>query len=187
MIYWELFVSFFQIGILSFGGGYAALPLIEQEIIDGRGWMTTKEFIDVLTMSEMTPGSLSINAATFVGNHVSGIRGGIAATLGVVTPSVVIVLLLAVLYYKFRNMTLVQGVIQGLRPAVVALIAAAGMTILLTSLFGDSSGAAAQFANVDFISVALIAACLALFRKTRLGPIQVMALAGAVGILVFSF
>lgn len=185
MIYWELFVSFFQIGLLSFGGGYAALPLIEQEIIDGRGWMTTKEFIDVLTMSEMTPGSLSINSATFVGNHVAGIQGGIAATLGVVFPSAVIVLILAILYYKYRNLTMVQGVIQGLRPAVVALIAAAGMTILVTSLFGSTSGSI-QLANLDVLSVALIAGCLALFRKTRLGPIQVMAIAGVIGIVAFS-
>ena len=186
MIYWELFVSFFQIGMLSFGGGYGALPLIEQEIIEGRAWMTTKEFIGVLTMSEMTPGSISINSATFVGNHIAGIPGSIAATLGVVTPSVVIVLLLAVLYYKFRNISMVQGVIQGLRPAVVALIAAAGVTILIASLFGESTFPV-DFGNLNVISVLLIAGCLWLFHKTKLGPIQVMMLAGVIGMIAFSF
>lgn len=186
MILWQLYLTFFKIGILSFGGGYGALPLIQQEVIESRNWMSGKEFIDVLTMSEMTPGSLSINSATFVGNHLAGVPGGLVATLGVVTPSVVIVLLLAILYYKFRTLRMVQGVIQGLRPAVVALIAVGGFSILATSLFGTNEFPI-PVGNLNIISVILIAICLYLFRKTRLSPIQVMVMAGVVGIIVFSF
>src|SRR5699024_6579098 len=138
MLFLELFTSFFRIGILSFGGGYASLPLIEQQIINNRGWMTAQEFIDVLTISEMTPGAISINAATFVGTHMAGIPGALVATFGVVLPSLIIVLLLAMLYFKFQDIEMVQGVIQGLRPAVVALIATAGVTIFLTA-FVDSA------------------------------------------------
>lgn len=184
ILLWELFLSFLKIGTFSFGGGYGALPLIEQEIIVGHKWMTNKEFIDVITMSEMTPGSLSINGATFVGNHVAGVKGAIVATLGVVLPSAVITLALAVLYYKFKDIDLVQGVIQGLRPAVVALIAVAGVAILSTSLFG---GGATQLGNLDIVSVLMIAGVLGLFYKTRLGPIHVMVLAGILGIFIFQF
>lgn len=186
MIFWELFTSFFRIGILSFGGGYASLPLIEQQIIEGHGWMTAKEFIDVLTISEMTPGAISINAATFVGSHVAGIPGSLVATFGVTLPSFIIVLILAALYFKFQNMQMVQGVIQGLRPAVVALIATAGVTIFLTALFG-SSEMPLNFANLNYISLALVIGCLVLFRKTKLGPVQVMLLSGVLGMVIYSF
>lgn len=186
MLFLELYLSFFKIGILSFGSGYGALPLIQQEIIEGRGWMTSKEFIDVLTMSEMTPGSLSINAATFVGNHLSGIAGGLVATLGVLTPAVLTILALTMLYYKFRNLRIVQGIIEGLRPAVVALIAMGGLTILLTSLFGTNEGPFLA-KNINYLSIVLIGAALWLFHKTRLGPIKVMLLSGIVGLIVFSF
>src|SRR5690625_2590009 len=108
MIYWQIFISFFKVGLFSFGGGYAALPLIEEEIIQGRGWITNQEFIDVLTMSEMTPGSIAINAATFVGNNVLGIPGAVIATTGVVAPSIIVVLLLASFYYKYQNLKVIQ-------------------------------------------------------------------------------
>lgn len=186
MLFLELFISFFKIGILSFGGGYAALPLIEQQIIDVRGWMTAQEFIDVLTISEMTPGTISINAATFVGTHVAGIPGAITATLGVTMPSLIIVLILAFLYFKYQDIEMVQGVIQGLRPAVVALIATAGVTIFLTALFGTAE-MPINFAQLNLISLALVIGCLILFRTTKLGPVKVMLLSGLVGMVVYSF
>jgi len=185
MLFLELFTSFFRIGILSFGGGYASLPLIEQQIINNRGWMTAQEFIDVLTISEMTPGAISINAATFVGTHMAGIPGALVATFGVVLPSLIIVLLLAMLYFKFQDIEMVQGVIQGLRPAVVALIATAGVTIFLTALFG-SAEMPLNFANINFISLALIIGCLILFRTTKMGPVKVMLLSGLIGMVVYT-
>lgn len=185
MIYLQLLVSFFQIGLFSFGGGYAALPLIQQQIIEVRGWMTPQQFVDVLTISEMTPGPIAINAATFVGNQVAGVSGGIVATVGVTLPSLIIVLTLAHFYFKYQNIRMVQGVIQGLRPAVVALIASAGMTIFLTALFGQGSFPI-DISNINWISVVLFSIGVFLLRKSRFGPIQVILLSGLAGVIIYS-
>lgn len=186
MVYLELMIAFFQIGMFSFGGGYAVLPLIEQQIIENRGWMTPEQFVDVLTISEMTPGPIAINAATFVGNQLAGVMGGIAATIGVVLPSIIIVLTLAYFYFKYQNLRMVQGVIQGLRPAVVALIASAGLTIFLTALFGTSSFPVA-FGDLNWISVILFIIGVLLLRKTRFGPVQVILFSGIAGLIIYSF
>ncbi|WP_027108237.1 chromate transporter [Lacticigenium naphthae] len=185
MILVDLLISFFQVGLFSFGGGYAALPLIQEQIIYKRGWMTAQEFVDVLTLSEMTPGPIAINAATFVGNRVAGIPGGIVATIGVTLPSVFIVLLLATLYFKFQNLSLVQGVIQGLRPAVVALIGSAGLSIFLTALFGEGKFPI-EFSQINWISVLLFSISIGLLRKTRFGPIQIMLFSGVAGLLIYT-
>lgn len=186
MIFLRLLWSFFQIGLFSFGGGYAALPLIEQELIYAQGWISPQEFIDILTLSEMTPGPIAINAATFAGNQVAGVLGGIVSTIGVSLPSILIVQLLAYIYFKYRKLNLVQGVIQGLRPAVVALIASAGVTIFITAMFGGSNWPVA-LDQVNWISVFLFAVGLLIMRKYRASPIQVMALTGAAGVIIYSF
>ena len=136
MIYWELIWSFFQVGLLGFGGGYAAMPLIQHQVVELHPWMTMTEFSDLLTISQMTPGPIAINAATFVGTRVAGIPGALAATIGCVLPSCVVVLALAVLYARYRRLALIQGVLSGLRPAVVALIAASGLSIVYLTFFG---------------------------------------------------
>lgn len=186
MILIELFISFFQIGLFSFGGGYAALPLIEQELIHAQGWITNQQFIDVLTLSEMTPGPIAINAATFAGNQVSGIIGGIVATIGVTMPSVIIVQILAFFYFKYKNLTMVQGVIQGLRPAVVALIASAGLTIFMTAMFGHSNWPVAV-QDINWISVGLFALAIFFMRKWKASPIKVMIITGVLGGIIYSF
>lgn len=186
MIYLELFLSFFQIGLFSFGGGYAALPLIEQELIHAQGWITNQQFIDILTLSEMTPGPIAINAATFSGNQIAGIAGGIIATIGVTLPSVIIVQILAYFYFKYQNMTIVQGVVQGLRPAVVALIASAGLTIFLTAMFGQSDWPV-DIANINLVSIVFFSVAIFLMRKYKASPIQVMLITGVAGGIIYSF
>lgn len=109
MVLLKLFWSFVQIGLFSIGGGYAALPLIQQQVVDIHGWLTMTEFADVITIAEMTPGSISINSATFVGTKIAGMPGAVIATIGCVLPSFVIVLTLAFCYYKYKNLTVVQG------------------------------------------------------------------------------
>ena len=136
MIYLELLWSFFQIGLFSIGGGYAAMPLIQNQVVDLHPWLTMQEFADIMTIAEMTPGPIAINTATFVGIQVAGIPGAILATVGCVMPSCVIVLLLAFLYYRFRGLSLVQGILSGLRPAVIAMIASAGISLILMAFFG---------------------------------------------------
>ncbi len=184
MIYLELFWSFFQVGLFSFGGGYAALPLIQEQVLESHKWLTQIEFMDVLTISQMTPGPIAINAATFVGTKVAGFPGSIVATIGCITPSCIIVLVLATLYYKYKGLNMVQGIIKGLRPAVVALIASAGFSIFMTALFGKDT-LPIQLSDISWIAVALFAACLFILRKFKWNPIYVMLLAGAAGVIVY--
>lgn len=181
----QLFWSFVKIGALSFGGGYAVLPLIESEIVMELGWLTPEEFIDILTLSEMTPGPIAINAATFAGNRIEGIIGGIVATTAVVLPSFVITLILAYIYSKYSNLEIVQGVIAGLRPAVVALIASAGVTIFVSAL--TTSGETTNgLASINWINFAIFALGTFLIRKYRLSPIQVIILGGLLGGIIYT-
>ena len=103
MIYWELFWSFVKVGAFCVGGGYASMPLIQAQVIDEHGWLTMQQFIDIFTISQMTPGPIGINAATFVGTKVAGLPGAVCATVGFVFPSVIIVLILAHLFFKYGN------------------------------------------------------------------------------------
>lgn len=184
MILLELFWSFFQVGLFSIGGGYAALPLIQNQVVINHAWLNMSEFTDIITISQMTPGPIAINSATFVGTRIAGLGGAIVATLGCVLPSFIIVLLLAMLYKKYKNIKYVQGVLKSLQPAVVGLIASAGLVIVQNALFG---GDAISFGSIDFIALALIAVCIAVLRKTKFDPIFVMIGAGVIGGLVYSF
>lgn len=179
MAYLALFWSFFQIGLFSIGGGYAAMPLIQEQVVGRNGWLSLGEFADVVTLSQMTPGPIAINAATFVGIRVGGIGGAVVATLGCIAPSCIIVLILAKLYYKYRSLSLIKGVLAGLRPAVVALIAAAGMSILTLSFWG--TGAEIGPASTDWVAIVLFAAGFFVLRKWKPNPIFVMLGAGALG------
>lgn len=184
MIYIELFISFFLVGLFSFGGGYAALPLIQEQTIAVHSWLSQTEFMDILTIAEMTPGPIAINTSTFVGTRVGGIPGAIIATLGCITPSCIIVLILAALYYKYKGLTMVQGIIKGLRPAVVAMIASAGLSILTTALFNKEMYQI-RLSDLNWIAAAMFLACLFLLRKFKLNPIHVMLIAGAAGIIIY--
>lgn len=109
MIYFQLFLSFFQIGLFSFGGGYAAMPLIQGQVVQGHGWLSMSEFTDLITISQMTPGPIAVNSATFVGIKIAGIPGALAATFGCILPSCILVTLLAKLYLKYREMAMRPG------------------------------------------------------------------------------
>ena len=125
MIYIRLFFAFFQIGLFSFGGGYAAVPLIQHQIVETNHWLEMSQFADLITIAEMTPGPIAINSATFVGQQIAGFPGAVICTLGCIFPSFIIVLLLSFLYMKYRNLKTMQGILTGLRPAIVAMIACA--------------------------------------------------------------
>ena len=101
---WQLFLSFMQVGMFSIGGGYAAMPFIRSQVVSVHGWLTMSEFTDLVTIAEMTPGPIAVNAATFVGNRLAGFTGAIVATMGCILPSCLIVSLLAYLYRKYRQM-----------------------------------------------------------------------------------
>ena len=125
MIYLQLFLSFLQIGALSFGGGYAAMPLIQAQIVTEHQWLSMSEFTDLVTIAEMTPGPIAVNSATFVGTKIAGIPGALVATAGCILPACILVTLIAKLYLKYRNIAVLQSVLGSLRPAVVAMIASA--------------------------------------------------------------
>ena len=103
MIYIKLFLSFLQVGLFSIGGGYAALPLIQNQVVEAHKWLTMGEFTDLITIAEMTPGPIAVNSATFVGIHIAGWQGAVIATFGCILPSCLIVSLLAYIYYKYKG------------------------------------------------------------------------------------
>ncbi len=185
MIYLELFFSFLQIGLFSIGGGYAAIPLIQNQVVDTNQWLTMTQFADIITIAEMTPGPIAINSATFVGIQVAGIPGAIISTIGCVFPSCVIVLILAYIYYRFKELNMVKGVLAGLRPAVVAMIASAGVSLVIMAMYGQRK-LPANLTSINYISVAIFVVALTILRKFKVNPIYIMAGAGATGIIMYS-
>ena len=182
MILLELFFSFLQIGAFSFGGGYAAMPLIQAQVVTKYHWLSMAEFTDLITISQMTPGPIAINSATFVGIKIAGVPGALVATMGCILPSCIIVTLIAALYLKYRNLSLLRGILGSLRPAVVALIASAGISILITAFLGNSSAVSLAGTNWDLVLIFLI--CVILLQKCKLNPILVMVLAGVIKVFV---
>ncbi|HHZ01421.1 MAG TPA: chromate transporter [Tissierellia bacterium] len=186
MIYLEIFWSFFQIGLFSIGGGYAALPLIENQVTKVHDWLTMAEFADLLTISQMTPGPIALNASTFVGTKVAGLPGAIIATVGCITPSCIIVLTLAYFYFKYKNLSSIQGILKGLRPAVVSLIASAGLSILLLAIFNEETTLNnIQLLDINIPSIIMVALGLFILRKYKTDPILVMIGTGLVGIIIY--
>ena len=178
----QLFLSFFRIGLFSVGGGYAAMPLIQEQVVTLHGWLDMTGFGDIVAIAEMTPGPIAVNAATFVGTQVAGLPGAIAATLGCVTPSCIIVLTLAWVYYRFRGLDTVQGILAGLRPAVVAMIGSAGLSLVLQSLWG---GGAVGLSTLDPIALVIFLGAFFALRKWKPSPITVMAASGLAGLVLY--
>ena len=168
MIYWELFLSFLQVGLFSFGGGYAAMPLIRGQVVTVHHWLSMSEFTDLITISQMTPGPIAVNSATFVGTKIAGTLGALVATFGCILPSCIIVTVIARLYLK--------GILNSLRPAVVAMIAAAGISILITAFWGNTG--MISLVGTKWTLVVIFMICVVLLQKVKMNPIGVMALAG---------
>ncbi len=182
MIFLELFLTFFKIGAFTFGGGYAMLPLIQEEVSAHWGNVITNEaMINFIAVSESTPGPFAINMATYVGSQMGGILGAACATLGVVMPSFIIILIVAKCYDKFKNSRTVKGCMSGLKPAVVGLIGAAALDIAATVL-APAGWSIAIFADVQlYVSLAIFALCAVLaFKKVH--PILIICLAAVIGI-----
>ena len=187
MIYLQLFLSFLQIGAFSFGGGYAAMPLIQNQVVQLHSWLSQSEFTDLITISQMTPGPIAINSATFVGTRIAGIPGALAATAGCVLPSCILVTLLAKIYLKYRNLSLLQGVLKSLRPAVIAMIAAAGASILVNAFWGESIAsltASQLLPNISIQAVGIFTGSLILLAHFKMNPIHVMLLSGVAEVVL---
>ena len=172
MIYLQLFLSFLQIGLFSFGGGYAAMPLIQDQVVTAHGWLSMPEFTDLITISQMTPGPIAINSATFVGYQVCGTFGAFCATVGVVLPSFVVIYAISFVLRQFSELTVVQYAFNGIRAGVLALL----LKALLSMYRQSPKGAAAYavmagafvltaFCGVDAVLVILASAAVGLISS----------------------
>ena len=178
----SLFLSYLQIGLFSFGGGMAALPLIQSQVVEKHQWLSLSEFTDLVTIAEMTPGPIAINSATFVGKRIAGIGGAVVATIGCILPACIIVFLLAFLYFKFKSLKAMDGILSGLRPAVVAMIASAGMAILKMAVFDGVF----SIHSFSLFSALLVIASVFILRKWTVNPIFVMLGCGVIGGIFYS-
>lgn len=182
MIYLELFWSFVQVGLFCVGGGYASMPLIQAQVIDVHGWLSISEFIDIFAISQMTPGPIGINAATFVGMKVAGFLGAIVATLGFVTPSFILGIILAKLFFKYGNIGVIKGILNGLRPSVVALICSAGMSFIFLALF-NTEKMPINVADIDYLGLFVLIVAFIAVRK-KVGIIKILAGSGVLGLIL---
>lgn len=166
----DLFLTFMKIGVLSIGGGYASLAYIQSIVVEEKGWLNMTSYVDLLTLSQMTPGPLAINSASFVGMKVAGPLGAVVATVGNVLPSLVIVLLLSMLYFKYKRLGGMQLVMRSIRPVVVALIASVVYGLVLNLASGQRA----------VLHIVLLGICVFILRWKK---VNAMVMIGAMGVV----
>ncbi|HHU93443.1 MAG TPA: chromate transporter [Halanaerobiaceae bacterium] len=167
----ELFLSFFKIGFFGFGGGYAMISLIQNDL-KAHGWLSLEEFVNIIAIAEMTPGPIAINSGTYVGFKVAGLAGSIVASLAVVVPSFMLVLLLAHFYDKVRGSDYIIRLLFYLRPILIALVFAAAISVARTSI-------------MDFKSIIIVLAALFLLHRVKVHPVMIIVLAGLSGLFLY--
>ena len=177
MIYLQLFISYLKIGFFGFGGGYAMLSLIQNEIVEQRGWITVSQFADIVAVSQMTSGPIAINSATYIGYTIGGFWGSVVATVAVCLPALTVMLALTKFFLKLKDNRYVHGVIGGMRPVVVGMIAAAALLLIFPKQRADSS-------FIDHWSWILFAATLYASYK-KVNPILIIALSAVAGIVIY--
>lgn len=180
MIYLELFLIFFKIGLFTFGGGYAMLPLIQKDVV-AHGWLEVEDIVNFIAVSESTPGPFAINISTYVGMEMGGFFGAVCATLGVVLPSFIIILIVARFYKKFKESKTVSSVMTGLRPAVIGLIASALLSIAVTVFF-PTGFSLASIVPTDFIVSLIIAVIMTILVFKKVHPIIIIVSSALLGI-----
>ncbi|MBQ0083611.1 MAG: chromate transporter [Clostridiales bacterium] len=180
MILFKLFYTFFKIGLFTFGGGYAMLPLIQSEVA-ANGWLTNTELVNFIAVSESTPGPFAINIATYVGTVTGGFLGAVCATLGVVMPSFIIILIVAGCYEKFKESKTVKGIMSGLKPAVIGLIGAAILSIAATVFVPDGFSFGIFTNPFTYVALVIFAAGLIMAFK-KLHPIIIICISAVAGI-----
>ena len=190
MIYLDLFLTFLQIGTFTFGGGYAMISLI-REMTLSHGWLTEAELLNFIAVSESTPGPIAINMATFIGSSQGGILGSAAATLGVVLPSFIIILIIAALIRNLLKYPAVRGILNGVRPCVVGLILGTSAILMLSTFFGFGAVGDAFAPDLRCIAIFVVIAAVALagkkIRKKALSPILLILISAVLGAVVYSF
>jgi chromate transporter len=184
MIYLKLFWVFFQVGLFSIGGGYAAIPLIQNQVVEIEGWLTFNEFTDLLAIAEMTPGPIAINSATFAGMQTGGLLGAVIATFGFVFPSLILASILAYSYYRFQKLSSMQTILKTLRPVVIAAIGAACLSLIILAFWGGEKFSP-DIKKIDLIAIGIFCAALFILRKFKPNPVLVLLGAGSVGALFY--
>ncbi|MBR5813611.1 MAG: chromate transporter [Bacteroidaceae bacterium] len=168
--FFKLFVTFFRIGLFTFGGGYAMIPLIENDVVEKNGWLQKGEFIDLLAVAQSAPGVFAVNMSVFVGYRLRGVAGALSAAFGCVMPSVVIILLIALFFQRFRHIEVVNNIFLGIRPVVVALIAVPVFNV-------------AKSANISMRTIWVPVLSALLIVAFGVSPIYVIIVAGAAGFI----
>ncbi len=190
MIFWKLFITFLEIGAVSFGGGYGMLSLIREKVLM-HDWLTEEELLNMIAVSESTPGPIAVNMATFIGSSEGGVLGAFVATLGVVLPAFCIILLIAAVMRNFLKYEGVKAFLGGIRPAVVGLIVATGLTMLLSTLFNFSTLKGGFKADViGIIIFAIIVAIAFVYKKLKNkkpSPIIMILISAGLGMLFYGF
>lgn len=181
MIYLELFLTFFKIGLFTFGGGYAMLPLIQAEALSHK-WMNNEELMNFVAISESTPGPFAINMATFVGTQTGGVFGAVCSTLGVVMPSFIIILIVAKIYEQFKKNKAVKGLMTGLRPAAVGLIASAALSLAITNFFADGLSLSIFTTPTFYISL-VVCIIMTVLALKKVHPIKLIVASAVIGIV----
>jgi len=181
MIYLTLFWTFFKIGLFTIGGGYAMIPLIQSEVLAHK-WMSLENLVNFIAVSESTPGPFAINISTYIGAEMGGIFGSFCATLGVVLPSFIIILIVAKIYDKFRESKIVSGAMSGLKPAVIGLIGAAVVSVGINVFFHDGFTLEVFKTAPFYVSLVLFLSMLFLILKKKLHPIVIICISSVVGI-----
>ena len=182
----ELFITFFKIGLFTFGGGYAMIPLMSDEVVS-KGWLLSEQLMDFIAISESTPGPFAINMATFIGYNQQGILGAIMATLGVVMPSFIIILIIAKAFHKFASNKYVVGFLSGVKPVVVGIIFAVAFTFLLKSILNIDI---LNILDVEFhwSSLLIFLTVFAMSRIWRkLHPVYIVLVSGIMGLIIYGF
>jgi chromate transporter len=189
MILLELFLTFFEIGALTFGGGYAMIPFVREQVLL-HGWLTEEELLNMIAVSESTPGPIAVNMATFVGSNEAGILGSACATLGVVLPSFIIILIVASLLKNFLKYNGVKAFLSGVRPCVVSLILGTAITLFLSVLLGIGGGDFTP--NIDLkgiIIFVIVIATATIYKKIKgkkPSPILMIAISACLGMILYS-
>ncbi len=180
MIYLTLFLTFFKIGAFTFGGGYAMIPLVQEEML-AHEWMSNADIVNFIAISESTPGPLAINMATFVGSQFGGFFGALCATVGVVSPSFIVILLVAKFYLKFKSSQTVSACMSGLRPAVIGMIGSAALSIS-AEVFFPSKITLDYLASYSFISTVIIFIISLIMIFKKINPIIIIVTSAVLGI-----
>lgn len=180
-----LLISFLQIGLFSVGGGYATIPLIQEQVVNVHKWLTFQEFTDIITISQMTPGPLAVNTSTFVGIRIAGIPGAITATFGCVISGFIISIALYNFFNKYRKINTILNVLSGLRAVSVGLIASSASTLILIALGGISKLEEIGSININVVAIGIFLISIFLLRKFKINPMLMMILSGAAGFFLY--